>query len=255
LAQRLGPDQPFYGLQAVGLDGESEPHTRIEDMAAHYIKVVQSVQPRGPYVLGGHSFGSIVAFEMAQQLQRQDEQVAMVVILEGVPKLESNPTLLAWDDAQWLTHMAHLAEDMMGKKLGVSCEILQSLEPDEQLRHLGERLQAGGWLPPGEVELAPLRGMVHVLKADSNMQYIPQDVHLTRVVLFRSSEPLPDESVGSVFPEMLDDPILGWGEFAKGKVKVYKIPGGHLTMLREPCVRVLAEHLGACLEKVQGEDA
>jgi acyl carrier protein len=55
LAQQLGKDQPFYGLQAVGLDGKSKPYTNIEDMATHYLKEIQTVQPQGPYLLGGHS--------------------------------------------------------------------------------------------------------------------------------------------------------------------------------------------------------
>jgi amino acid adenylation domain-containing protein len=59
LALQLGNEQPFYGLQAVGLDGKSKPYTNIEDMATHYI--MQTVQPQGPYLLGGHSFGALVA--------------------------------------------------------------------------------------------------------------------------------------------------------------------------------------------------
>jgi len=61
LALKLGNEQPFYGLQAVGLDGKSKPYTNIEDMATHYIKEMQTVQPQGPYLLGGHSFGALVA--------------------------------------------------------------------------------------------------------------------------------------------------------------------------------------------------
>ncbi|RKZ79066.1 MAG: non-ribosomal peptide synthetase, partial [Candidatus Parabeggiatoa sp. nov. 1] len=62
LAQQLGNEQPFYGLQAVGLDGKSKPYTNIEDMATHYLKEMQTVQSQGPYLLGGYSFGGLVAF-------------------------------------------------------------------------------------------------------------------------------------------------------------------------------------------------
>nr|VFK17518.1 MAG: HAD-superfamily phosphatase, subfamily IIIC/FkbH-like domain-containing protein/amino acid adenylation domain-containing protein [Candidatus Kentron sp. LPFa] len=55
LARALGEDQPFYGLQAVGLDGETEPDASIEDMAARYIREIRTVQPHGPYLLGGHT--------------------------------------------------------------------------------------------------------------------------------------------------------------------------------------------------------
>ncbi|MCZ0900911.1 thioesterase domain-containing protein, partial [Microcoleus sp. HI-ES] len=68
LAFGLGENQPFYGLQPKGIDGESSPLTSIEDMAADYIAALRTVQPKGPYFLGGWSFGGLVAFEMAQQL-------------------------------------------------------------------------------------------------------------------------------------------------------------------------------------------
>ena len=77
LAQLLGADQPCYGLQARGLEDGQEPHARIEDMAAYYIEALRTVQPTGPYLLGGWSMGGVVAFEMAQQLHAQGQQVAL----------------------------------------------------------------------------------------------------------------------------------------------------------------------------------
>jgi thioesterase domain-containing protein len=82
LARELGPNQPFYGLQGVGLDGDAEPHTTVEDMAAHYIAEIRSVQPVGPYHLAGHSLGGWVAFEMARQLQRDGHEVSMLAIID-----------------------------------------------------------------------------------------------------------------------------------------------------------------------------
>src|SRR5205823_1918690 len=66
LARALGPDQPFYGLRAVGLEGEAMPDTRIAAMAARYLDVLREQQQHGPYLLGGWSLGGVVAFEMAQ---------------------------------------------------------------------------------------------------------------------------------------------------------------------------------------------
>lgn len=65
LSRYLGSEQPFYGLQALGLDGISPPHTKVEDMAAYYIDAMKSVQKEGPYHICGHSLGGWVAFEMA----------------------------------------------------------------------------------------------------------------------------------------------------------------------------------------------
>src|SRR5262249_18534753 len=72
---------PFYGLRPHGLDGQRAP-TTIEDMAADYIKEIQSLQSEGPYFLGGYSLGGIVAFEIAQQLRKQGQEVASPVLFD-----------------------------------------------------------------------------------------------------------------------------------------------------------------------------
>ncbi len=72
LARALGVEQPFYGLQSVGLSGETEPLMRIEDIAAQFLAEIRTLQPRGPYRLLGACMGGVVAYEMAQQLWRQE---------------------------------------------------------------------------------------------------------------------------------------------------------------------------------------
>jgi aspartate racemase len=85
LAKHLGTDQPVYGLQARGLDGEFSPLTEIQEMAALYIREMQNVQPNGPYSLGGYSFGGVLAFEIAQQLQQMGEKVKFLAMFDSVP--------------------------------------------------------------------------------------------------------------------------------------------------------------------------
>ena len=82
LSQRLGSDQPFYGLQSKGLDGSSDPLTTIEEMAALYVGEIRTVQPRGPYFLGGYCMGGTVAYEVAQQLQAAGDQVALLALFD-----------------------------------------------------------------------------------------------------------------------------------------------------------------------------
>ncbi len=85
LSHLLGPTQPFYGFQAQGLDGSTPPFTSIEEMAAHYISEMKTVQPAGPYCLGGACIGGIIAYEMAQQLLAQGDHVALLVLMETWP--------------------------------------------------------------------------------------------------------------------------------------------------------------------------
>ena len=78
LAHHLGPDQPVYGLQSLGLDGKRPPFTRFEDMAAHYIKEIRAIQHEGPYYIGGFCLGAYLALELAHQLEEQGQKVALL---------------------------------------------------------------------------------------------------------------------------------------------------------------------------------
>ncbi|MCU1307541.1 MAG: Long-chain-fatty-acid--CoA ligase [Acidobacteriaceae bacterium] len=82
LAQHLGSDQPVYGLQPQGLDGKQPPLTRIEDMAANFLKKIQLIQSQGPYFLAGYCMGGTIALEMAQQLRRQGQTVGLLAMLD-----------------------------------------------------------------------------------------------------------------------------------------------------------------------------
>jgi amino acid adenylation domain-containing protein len=91
LGALLGPEWQVFGLQPVGLDGRTAPHSTIAEMAAHYIGEMRQVQPKGPYRLAGFSLGGAVAFEMARQLSDAGETVNFLALLDaparGLPKL------------------------------------------------------------------------------------------------------------------------------------------------------------------------
>src|SRR5262249_37936117 len=82
LASELGFQQPFYGLQSLGLDGTEPPVGSIEEMARLYVKEMRSVQADGPYVILGACFGATVAYEMTRQLLAAGEEVAFLGLLD-----------------------------------------------------------------------------------------------------------------------------------------------------------------------------
>ncbi|MGI9667164.1 MAG: condensation domain-containing protein [Acidimicrobiia bacterium] len=83
LSDELGPDQPLYGLQPVGLDGSTDPLNSVPEMAAAYIEELKVVQPEGPYRLIGFCFGGTVCLEMAAQLEAQGNEVDFIGIIDG----------------------------------------------------------------------------------------------------------------------------------------------------------------------------
>ena len=101
LATLVGADRPFYGLQARGLYGDEPPHETFEEMAAAYIEEIRSVQPHGPYSLGGFSGGGLTAFEIAHQLRAAGESIGLLLLLDS--RLPQTPRLSKLDRAkiQW----------------------------------------------------------------------------------------------------------------------------------------------------------
>jgi thioesterase domain-containing protein/acyl carrier protein len=256
LAHLLGNDFPFYGLQSIGLDGKSKPHHRIESMAACYVKQIQQVQPQGPYCLGGHSFGGWVAFEMAQQLQRQGQQISRLVIfdtfLPTTHALNIGHSMTAdWNDAQWLVILAEVLEKLIGKSLSISLEIIQPLQPDEQLQYLLERLQQINWLPL-ETDMRQLRGLVEVYKASTQATYeMPPSVYPTPITLFRAQIPLWKQTkLPTELVEIMQEPTFGWQQVAQGEVEIHEIPGDHITIMTAPSIQILAEKLKRCIASI-----
>jgi acyl transferase domain-containing protein/pimeloyl-ACP methyl ester carboxylesterase len=96
LAYHLDPDQPVYGLQAQGLDGEQPFLTTIEEMADRYLKDIQAVESDGPYLLGGYCMGGTVALEIAKQLREQGKEVVMLAIFETYNWINRPPK--TWGD-------------------------------------------------------------------------------------------------------------------------------------------------------------
>ena len=86
LAHELGSEQPFYGLQSLGLDGGEAPLDSIEEIAALYVAEIRSVQARGPYAIVGACFGATVAYEMARQLLAAGEEMGFLGLLDPTPR-------------------------------------------------------------------------------------------------------------------------------------------------------------------------
>lgn len=86
IAKGIDQNRPVIGIQPRPLDGRTQILRRVEDMAAGYLDEMKDVQPEGPYFLGGYSFGGLVAYEMAQLLRRAGDEVALLVLIDTVPR-------------------------------------------------------------------------------------------------------------------------------------------------------------------------
>ncbi|MBT2404440.1 MULTISPECIES: SDR family NAD(P)-dependent oxidoreductase [unclassified Streptomyces] len=75
-------ERPFYGIQARGWMTNSEPLHGIPALATHYAQIIRTVQPEGPYDLGGYSFGGLLAYEVTRRLQEQGGTVESIVMVD-----------------------------------------------------------------------------------------------------------------------------------------------------------------------------
>lgn len=80
LVQHLGKDQPFFGLQAPGVDGQSAPIERVDELAAYFARQIRTFRPNGPYIIGGFCAGGTIAFELACQLLRDGAAVDLLAL-------------------------------------------------------------------------------------------------------------------------------------------------------------------------------
>jgi thioesterase domain-containing protein/aryl carrier-like protein len=245
LAHRLDLEQPFYALQACGLDGREEPSTSIEEMAASYIAAMRTVQPEGPYLLGGHCFGGIVALEMAQQLAEDGQQVALLAIMDTPPPIFQEPEDNISAEEMQLARVAGMAEALerfLGIKLHISYDDLLHRSQDEQHSILMERLQQLNFMPPGAGG-EQIQALLRVSQANdiASAHYQPQMAPCA-ITLFRAQD-LPAELGDGILADLYRDPAFGWRAFSPSLVELYHIPGDHVTMLTEPHVRVLAASL------------
>ncbi|MEM8531146.1 MAG: amino acid adenylation domain-containing protein [Chloroflexota bacterium] len=264
LAQHLHPEQPFYGLQAQGLDGHQEPHTNIPDMAAHYIEVMREVQPEGPYLIGGHSFGGLVAFEMANQLQAQGHEIGLLAIIDTTAPVAGNipndESLLPQDDDEtlFLVEICQLVERILHTPLHMSVELLQKLPAEERQNVVLERLKEVNFIAP-DAGLELVRGLLRIHKTSSQAtwNYVNQaNAYEGALKLFLSQSIVASDFRAASRP-LQNDATLGWKELIRGDIAITTVPGDHISMLTLPHVPILAERLQSWLEEVQclGEKA
>lgn len=235
LARHLGPEQPFYGLQPLGLERDQSPIGRLEDIAAHYAEQIRAVQPEGPYLLGGRCFGGIVAFELARQFQAQGQEVALLAILDsGPPKKGRTDSPGKNGSSRSLSHYArrlvfHLQNGEVNRLVADNTRVI--------VRNATRRLEAMVEYVRGSAYDRRLRRIEDAhAKAQSN--YVPY-AYPGRITLIQSSE----------FNARADkDWHLNWSNLARGGMDVHVVEGNHITMFEEPQVQSLGESLRASID-------
>jgi thioesterase domain-containing protein len=257
LARHLGEDQPLYGLRVPTVDGEMRL-AKYEDLAAAYVEAIRTVQPHGPYLLAGFSYGAGLALEMARRFTGMGEKVAFVASFDGTPP-HSGYKKLHWKPGYFAKVLERSVASGNGLRRLTSAQraayahqealMLRNMVMNSVKRRLVSRIP--GWSAPPlntdddasdlrDIKFAPREREIAVGLTHLAGGYTPQ-TYSGRITVFRA-EVQPLITTG--------DLQLEWGAFAEGGVDVIRVPGTHDTLLSEPHVRTLAGRLRACLRAV-----
>ncbi len=239
LSDSLGADQPFYGLQAVGLDGKRPPHTRVVDMAARYIEEIKKVQPDGPYFLGGRCLGAYVAFEMANQLRARGDAVGLLSILDSywVPQ-ESGPARRGI-----LGHVKNISERGFREKIAYIREYsgYRLIKTKLALTELASSICFKmGRTIPSFMKSFYINVYIPEVNARAERSYSPA-IYPGIITFFQATA------------EVERDPRIFWGKLTSEGIDVRVVPATHKDILVDPNVKVLAEKLKAALAEARSE--
>ena len=229
LSWGLHHDQPFFALQARGVDGTTSPHHSIEEMARAYVEEIRALRPRGPYLLAGYSGGGVVAFEMAQQLKALGEEVPLLVFFDTYhPQMPIRAVTLS-------------RKLMLLRKEGFAYVKERALDRVARARAVRERIQIKLCVLGGRPVPHALRDR-HLTESfgRASRRYRPQPWQ-GKAILFRA------ESVPFVFSG--GGPYYGWDSFVLGGLKTVMIPGNHDTLLLGANAKVLMGPLNAALDQ------
>jgi acyl-coenzyme A synthetase/AMP-(fatty) acid ligase/thioesterase domain-containing protein/acyl carrier protein len=231
-------ERPFYGVQPRGLEERALPDHSVTAAAQRALKGVRAAQPMGPYLVGGYSFGGLVAFETACRLVALGETVGLLVILD-VPAPGHCPTrnerLRARADA--LLHDPHA-----GSRPSMPVVAARALR--FATRSAADHAQRGVTL--GSAGLIPRRGLAQYelffqLNHGMGRKYQPTTVLNAPALVVRT------DGDGSSHRETTRD--LGWSRWISGRITVVDVAGDHLGLLRHPTVLRVGSHLRNALDQ------
>ncbi len=236
LAERLGEEQPVWGVRSRGIEEGELPNRTVEAMARDYLAEIRARWPEGPYRLGGWSMGGVVAFEMARQLDAAGEGVETLVLIDSqVPSL-STPDRPPPGGGLVLARM-------FARDLGLGDDLLPALDAEAgdggeaaYLRRLLHAGQAAGRLP-ASLDPSLLERLYGIFRINL------EALHAYRPGEYGGSATLLRAADG----DPAGKPDLGWGRVVRGGVDVRTVPGTHHTMVREPRAEALAREMERAL--------
>jgi polyketide synthase 12 len=231
LGAALGSRQPLHALRSLGLGEGEQPLWSIEEIAAHHLRNLRAHNADGPFLLGGHSFGGMVAYELAWQLLASGAEVPFVAIAD-IPAGGSRTERDAgrWDKARAahaMLRMIHRGRPELGRP-PAGTDLAEAAEWMKKAGRIGDEAE---FLRMLQVFLANMTAM---------NRYRPPGSVDTKIILIRAETRRPEFDFLPTAADSQGDPTWGWRALSAQPVDVTTVPGDHFTIMADPHVRALA---------------
>ncbi|WP_180958405.1 non-ribosomal peptide synthetase [Vibrio sp. vnigr-6D03] len=256
LVKHLPKDQPFYALQAFGVDAGAVPLKSVQEQARSYIESIRQIQPSGPYSIGGWSYGGFVSFEIARQLKEQGEVVKDLFVVDTVA-LNAESKGKANEDALLCWFFWELLWEKEGATLPAQFVPSHIKSLQDRFDYIADHAIATGAIPKGSSR-AVVQRLFDVYrtnwKSATDYSTCTAGIDMT---LLHASRPLPDvlRSMHDAIRSEYKDPKNGWDAKTTGKLNVIDVPGDHLEIMEEPYVKhvakVIEEEMSLSEQKLQ----
>jgi thioesterase domain-containing protein len=251
LRRYLDPEQRLYGLQHQSTDGQPALYRSVEDIATHYLKEICTVQPHGPYRLGGNCFGGLVAFEMANQLQKLGEKVDLLVLLNPASRKTSSSKVVSppiWTRINDLRHLRQLCLSFRA-----------SSHRKDALKRVQRRISGPMRKPVRSVKRAAQKAICTICECFSIAVPVSLRSRYILEIYFRAIEfYVPGLFQGDMVLFLSQDfprqSRVNWSKQCTGMVTIHDAPGDHTGVLEDENVKVWAGKLASCLEALELEE-
>ncbi len=230
---------PIYGLQPRGIDIAEQPHKSVEDAALYNLHALVRFNLTRPIHLIGHSYGGLVAFDMALRLHEQGRRVASLTLIDTDPpdSIEEEPH--QFSTAEIFGEFTEAFEDTFEKSLDIDQAVIASGQAEVFVNKLNAALIKARVLPSRN-NIAMLRGSLATFAAAYNRRYIPGRCYANTLQLVlvgpRSNKRVSMDDVRKKW----EIHAVKWRRYAAA-VDIWHGPGHHFSILQAPQVYVLAK--------------
>lgn len=234
ISNTMSNERPFYAIQPKGTDMGDEFHPTIEAMAADYVVAIREIQPKGPYLLGGWSFGASVAFEMIRILEAEGETVSLLLMIDA-PAPTAN--VCKENDFEFLM-------DRIPHYYGTNLDDLDlEKSTEEKVEYLLEEVKLTGLFAP-DIDKDYAKHWLRMYKHHNQIValYVPDGSINTKTVFIKPSEEVP-------FDAQMGNPSVAWEPFINAEYIVLDGAGNHFSMVSPINRQALSDQLSECITK------